>query len=495
MTLVLLMTAATGAWAQTVVTIGNGTDDTSFVPYCSSYNNSLVEQIYLASEIGQSGIITAISFNIFEQQDDITNSVDVYMKNVTRSSFSSTTDYEPLAASDMVFSGSVNYKQDGWNTITLDTPFEYDNTKNLLICLYKKGSTKYSIYNYYTTQTENRTIAFYHDTNVPDPYNLGSYPKFISVVTNRADIKITMEDLPAPTYSVTMKDGVKDADKWTITPNEGLKGDGSETVTLKYNGRLKVKSVTAVSDEKPKPAATVTTKPTATTGLTTVSAVTEKLVTAGVADGGELKYAITSTTTLPDDAAFTLTISPTVSDLKTALSMSTLAAGTYYVWYKVFADDDHADSEAAYVSVSVTVAQVITWNNSNVFVEDNQNNIVSKFNNTSKTFEGITISFTGNQAASSFSPYQSAFPGNAKLQVQGASGDYFTFTAPAGKQFVKIEIYTTGVFTAFGDWSKANSNSPITWSGTASNTVNFDPSSNYASTYITSIAFTVKDAD
>ena len=62
------------------------------------------------------------------------------------------------------------------------------------------------------------------------------------------------------TYSVTMKDGVKDADKWTAStdgtnfgalPIGGLKGDGSETVTLKYNGRLKVKGVKATSDAAP----------------------------------------------------------------------------------------------------------------------------------------------------------------------------------------------------------------------------------------------------
>ena len=62
------------------------------------------------------------------------------------------------------------------------------------------------------------------------------------------------------TYSVKMKDGVKDADKWTVKVGEGqaqalpiggLKGDGSETVTLQYTGRLKVKGVTATSDEKP----------------------------------------------------------------------------------------------------------------------------------------------------------------------------------------------------------------------------------------------------
>ena len=72
---------------------------------------------------------------------------------------------------------------------------------------------------------------------------------------------IELEYAPEPgiasTYTVTMKDGVKDADKWTVKVGEGqaqalpiggLKGDGKETVTLQYTGRLKVKGVTATSD-------------------------------------------------------------------------------------------------------------------------------------------------------------------------------------------------------------------------------------------------------
>jgi hypothetical protein len=62
------------------------------------------------------------------------------------------------------------------------------------------------------------------------------------------------------TYKVSMKDDVKDADKWTVKVGEGqaqalpiggLKGDGSETVTLQYTGRLKVKGVKATSDAAP----------------------------------------------------------------------------------------------------------------------------------------------------------------------------------------------------------------------------------------------------
>ena len=67
----------------------------------------------------------------------------------------------------------------------------------------------------------------------------------------------TAEPAAATGYTVSLKDGVKDADKWTVKVGEGqaqalpiggLKGDGSETVTLQYNGRLKVKGVKATSD-------------------------------------------------------------------------------------------------------------------------------------------------------------------------------------------------------------------------------------------------------
>lgn len=74
--------------------------------------------------------------------------------------------------------------------------------------------------------------------------NFGSYAHGILV------------SVTSPLYAY-MKDGVKDADKWTVKvgdgeaqalPIGGLKGDGSETVTLQYTGRLKVKGVKAVSD-------------------------------------------------------------------------------------------------------------------------------------------------------------------------------------------------------------------------------------------------------
>ena len=49
------------------------------------------------------------------------------------------------------------------------------------------------------------------------------------------------------TYTVRMKKGTKDADKWTVTPAEVTTTGVAEgtTVSLTYGGRLKVKDVTA----------------------------------------------------------------------------------------------------------------------------------------------------------------------------------------------------------------------------------------------------------
>lgn len=163
-------------------------------------------------------------------------------------------------------------------------------------------------------------------------------------------------------YYLTLADGVKDADKWTVKVGEGqaqalpiggLTGDGSETVTLQYNGRLKVKGVKATSDEKQaaKTPATVTTAPTgaAIVGVGKNTA----LVSGGAADGGTLWYAVTTTNTKP---ASTDGFSATVPTAETIT-----ASGKVYVWYYVKGDDTHSDSEiAGPVSVTVTPALSLT---------------------------------------------------------------------------------------------------------------------------------------
>ena len=100
-------------------------------------------------------------------------------------------------------------------------------------------------------QCEDVTVTFSGDVATISDVNNTSLTFNANPILQIKAVKVYYTDAPpaASTDSVTMKDGVKDADKWTITPNEGLKE--GDAVTLTYSGRLKVKSVKATSDAAP----------------------------------------------------------------------------------------------------------------------------------------------------------------------------------------------------------------------------------------------------
>ena len=91
-----------------------------------------------------------------------------------------------------------------------------------------------------------------------------------------------------------------------------------------------------------KQAATITKVPTAKT--LTYNGQAQELVTAGEAEGGEMQYAIGKDATTAPTEGWSAAI-PSKTD-----------AGTYYVWYKVKGDNNHLDSDAACVTVTIKEA-------------------------------------------------------------------------------------------------------------------------------------------
>ena len=78
-------------------------------------------------------------------------------------------------------------------------------------------------------------------------YSVTNGTSTIGSVLNQRKVVISggTEPAAAATYTVSLKDGVKDADKWTISPNPAPEGS---PVTIQYTGRLKVKGVKATSE-------------------------------------------------------------------------------------------------------------------------------------------------------------------------------------------------------------------------------------------------------
>ena len=131
-----LLLAFIGVAKADVVTIGEGTGTTYYFPIDNYFNYSCTQQIYTADEIGTAGTINAVSFYYNYGTAYTASNVTMYMKNVSRSTFSSTTDCEALSLGDIVWTGSIAPTAAGWYTFTLDTPFEYNGTDNLLVAFF-----------------------------------------------------------------------------------------------------------------------------------------------------------------------------------------------------------------------------------------------------------------------------------------------------------------------------------------------------------------------
>ena len=190
--------------AQDIVEIGTGTSTTYYVPFNALYGYSFTEQLYYAAEIDMAGSITSISF--YHQPSstttDQTNNIVIYMKNVSRSSFSSSSDFETVTTGDIVYNGTWTIPgTEGWTTITLDTPFDYDGTSNLMIAMHESTSGYSTRYFTYTSTTETRCVQLYSDSYNPDPYNPTSYSGSKTTRTYLSNIRleITSGTITCPT--------------------------------------------------------------------------------------------------------------------------------------------------------------------------------------------------------------------------------------------------------------------------------------------------------
>ena len=237
----------------------------------------------------------------------------------------------------------------------------------------------------------------------------------------------------------------------------------------------------AVSAKEP---ATVTTAP---TGAAVVGVGKETaLVSGGVADGGTLMYAVTTTNTMPTSTAGFSDAVPTAKDIT--------ASGKVYVWYYVKADDTHSDSEIAATAIEVPVADIV-WDVTNV-------SDIQVFEGDPYEKEGVTLSANANKQ---YVLWQFT---HIDFHVEGTGG--YTFTAPTGKKFTKIEMtiysydgwYTAAYNNRLGSsWPGEDaamtvySTNKVTWTGDATSTVDLLTDaglSSFGGATVSSIEFTLE---
>ena len=143
--------------------IGSGTEMSESLPTKIFYNYSLAEQIYTSTEMGHSGAILSIDFYC---NNTGTRNLDIYMVNTEKSSFNAQNDWIDVSSAGVVkvFSGEAAFKGNSWTTITLSTPFDYDNTKNLAIIVDDNSGNWTSGYSFRSFNGgENRSLCISSD--------------------------------------------------------------------------------------------------------------------------------------------------------------------------------------------------------------------------------------------------------------------------------------------------------------------------------------------
>ena len=197
----LLSFMPTGVKAQTNVTIGTASTTNSYLPTYEWYSYTLSQQIYTASEIaaagGGAGRILSISF--YHGSTSATRTVAVYLKHTNKNEFSSTSDWVAVSSSDLVYQGSMSIpSSSGWYTVNLTTPFHYDGTSNLLLCVDDNtGSYVSSCTDYVYSTSGYQAMYIYSDGTNYSPSSPSGYSG--TRLTSKNQIRLSMMLIPSCT--------------------------------------------------------------------------------------------------------------------------------------------------------------------------------------------------------------------------------------------------------------------------------------------------------
>ncbi|MGB4309572.1 MAG: carboxypeptidase regulatory-like domain-containing protein [Candidatus Cloacimonadaceae bacterium] len=140
--LLMVLGLTTGLSAHTV-TVGEIAGHNGYLPVYTEFGYCYAQQLYQRSLINYEGTVSKIRF--FHHHSGLNSFAGghnwvIYLGHTTRDSFTSRTDWEPIANLTQVFAGTIpsHYGPDPeeWLEISLDTPFFYNNTDNLVVAIH-----------------------------------------------------------------------------------------------------------------------------------------------------------------------------------------------------------------------------------------------------------------------------------------------------------------------------------------------------------------------
>ena len=188
--LFFLYYAGFSSFSQSSVFVGTGTGNTTYQPVYGLMDYGWSKMIYTKNEIGRGGKITHIAFNVSNTPSNyLMNNQRVFLGHKspdTLSGISAPDTFDML----MVYEGSMTYNGSGWHTVTLQTPFFYDSSQNLVVVWHNYDgsglSTNYP--RFFMTNTSDFKSMWSHEN--------AFFPRFTgSWTSQRLNIRITFAAL------------------------------------------------------------------------------------------------------------------------------------------------------------------------------------------------------------------------------------------------------------------------------------------------------------
>lgn len=186
------------ASGNTTIGSGSGTANGNFLPTSDFYNYSLTQQIYTPAEMGSAGTITAISFYYNSTTASNPRNLTIYMTNTNSSTLSA---WVAQSSSNIVYSGSVTFTN-GWNAITLTTPFEYNGTSKILLTV-DDNTGSWGTNSYFRTYSTSANRALYYRDDNNNPTATGSNSVSPTQSQYNSQIIITKMTASAASLAVT----------------------------------------------------------------------------------------------------------------------------------------------------------------------------------------------------------------------------------------------------------------------------------------------------
>ncbi len=155
------------------VIIGTSTSVNHSLPMEPYYGYSYSQSIFKSSYFnGIAGTITKLYYQYNGGGPISGDAIIVYMGTTNNTSFATSTSWLPISNFTTVYNGTMSASAQGWVEITLQTPYNYSGSGNLVIA-FEENTPGYhsSSDDFYCSQldADNSSIFYYNDSNNPSP--------------------------------------------------------------------------------------------------------------------------------------------------------------------------------------------------------------------------------------------------------------------------------------------------------------------------------------